>query len=113
MTHPVCPIVRHISQQEQHEPIEPGTFQRKEGEVLKQKLVGTNGEYLQKQSRQLTGDAAAQVCDRIRQPVQLLVREPLHNQFNAHQDEKDGYGKHNRVYVQGVLLFICGTNLRT
>jgi hypothetical protein len=41
------------------------------------------------------------------------VCEPLHNQFNAHQNEKDGYGKHNRVYVQGVLLFICGTNLRT
>lgn len=113
MAHPVRPIVSHVSQQEKHQPIEPRTFKCEEGKVLKQKLVGTNRKYFQKQSGQLTGNAAAQVGDRIRQPVKLLVCEPLHNQFNAHQDEKDGYGKHNRVYVQGVLLFICGTNLRT
>jgi hypothetical protein len=115
MTHPVRPIVSKIHQQDQADPIPPcAVVKRKERELFEQKLIDADAEDLEEQSRKLRRYPATDVGNRVRQAVQLPVRKPFNQQFDANQDEKNRNGKNDWVYVHDVFrLFAPNLNKMT
>ena len=93
MTHSMGPVIGKINKENKTCPVPPRRIVGfEEMELFKQELIDTDPEDFEKQSRKLRSNAATDVGDRIWQPVQLLVRKPLHQQFNPDQNEKDRNG---------------------
>ena len=92
MTHSMGPIVGKVNQQKQTKPMKPGLLQGEEGKTLKQNLVNANAEEFEKKARKLGDRTTTKVGNGIRKPVEFFMRNPLNDQFNPDEDEKNRDG---------------------